>query len=140
MAALVVFAATVNAQTVGPGGTVLAPGPSTPRDYQSGSTGPGGSAIAPGPAARGIPTEQVGPGGTRMAPGPAGGVSETRAPTRRLGRRAVTREEAETRKPATKQKTRATKRKQMRPKQVRQPVKLRHIKTTTRRVPAKRGR
>jgi hypothetical protein len=62
------------AQTIGPGGGPIAPGPSQPRDFTPGGIGPGGGAVAPGPAARGVNIERTGPGGGRLAPGPAGSV------------------------------------------------------------------
>jgi hypothetical protein len=63
-----------DAQTIGPGGGPIAPGPSQPRDFTPGGIGPGGGQVAPGPAARGVNIERIGPGGGRMAPGPAGSV------------------------------------------------------------------
>jgi hypothetical protein len=62
------------AQTIGPGGIPIAPGPSQPRDFTPGGIGPGGVPVAPGPAARGVNIERIGPGGGRVAPGPAGSV------------------------------------------------------------------
>ena len=62
------------AQTIGPGGGLMAPGPSQPRGYTPGGTGAGGVTVAPGPAARGVNVERDSPGG-RLAPGPAGSVS-----------------------------------------------------------------
>jgi hypothetical protein len=62
------------AQTIGPGGGPIAPGPSQPRDFTPGGIGPGGVPVAPGPAARGVNIERIGPGGGRLAPGPAGSV------------------------------------------------------------------
>jgi hypothetical protein len=62
------------AQTIGPGGGPIAPGPSQPRDFTPGGIGPGGGAVAPGPAARGVNIERTGPGGGRVAPGPAGSI------------------------------------------------------------------
>jgi hypothetical protein len=62
------------AQTIGPGGGPIAPGPSQPRDFTPGGIGPGGTRVAPGPAARGVNMERIGPGGGRVAPGPAGSV------------------------------------------------------------------
>ena len=69
-----VGAATISigaAQTIGPGGGPIAPGPSQPRDFTPGGIGPGGGPVAPGPAARGVNIERIGPGGGRLAPGPA---------------------------------------------------------------------
>jgi hypothetical protein len=63
-----------SAQTTGPGGGPMAPGPSQPRDFTPGGIGPGGAPVAPGPAARGANIERIGPGGGRLAPGPAGSV------------------------------------------------------------------
>ena len=109
------------AQTVGPGGTLLAPGPSTPQGYTPGGAGPGGSQIAPGPAARGLNIEQPGPGGTRMAPGPAGNVTD-QAPVRRITPRRVERIRAletskasQVRKAKRTKKVRATKRRNRAP-------------------------
>jgi len=62
------------AQTIGPGGGPIAPGPSQPRGYTPGGTGAGGVTVAPGPAARGINVDRDSPGG-RLAPGSAGSVS-----------------------------------------------------------------
>jgi hypothetical protein len=62
------------AQTIGPGGGPIAPGPSQPRDFTPGGIGPGGTRVAPGPAARGVNMERTGPGGGKVAPGPAGSV------------------------------------------------------------------
>jgi hypothetical protein len=62
------------AQTTGPGGLPMAPGPSQPRDFTPGGIGPGGGPIAPGPAARGVNIERLGPAGLPIAPGPAGSV------------------------------------------------------------------
>ena len=69
------------AQTIGPGGVPLAPGPSQPRDFTPGGISPGG-AVAPGPAARGVNIERTGPAGDRIAPGPAGSVSTDPTPPR----------------------------------------------------------
>ena len=63
-----------SAQTIGPGGGPIAPGPSQPRDFTPGGIGPGGGPVAPGPAARGVNIERIGPGGGPIAPGPAGSV------------------------------------------------------------------
>jgi hypothetical protein len=63
-----------SAQTTGPGGGPMAPGPSQPRDFTPGGIGPGGGAVAPGRAARDVNIERIGPGGGRLAPGPAGSV------------------------------------------------------------------
>ena len=63
------------AQTTGPGGGPIAPGPSQPQGYTPGGVGPGGGQVAPGPAARDISIERLGPGGTTLAPGPAGSVN-----------------------------------------------------------------
>jgi hypothetical protein len=63
-----------DAQTIGPGGVPMAPGPSQPRDFTPGGIGPGGGQVAPGRAARGVNMERTGPGGGRVAPGPAGSV------------------------------------------------------------------
>jgi hypothetical protein len=63
------------AQTTGPGGGPIAPGPSQPQGYTPGGIGPGGGQVAPGPAARDINIERLGPGGTSLAPGPAGSVN-----------------------------------------------------------------
>ena len=68
------------AQTIGPGGGPIAPGPSQPRGYTPGGTGAGGVTVAPGPAARGVNVDRDSPGG-RLAPGSAGSVST--APTAR---------------------------------------------------------
>jgi hypothetical protein len=65
---------TAPAQTIGPGGVPIAPGPSQPRDFTPGGIGPGGVPVAPGPAARGVNIERTGPGGGPLAPGPAGSV------------------------------------------------------------------
>ena len=73
--ALAAMSCVAAAQTIGPGGIEMAPGPSQPRGYTPGGTGPGGVQVAPGPAARGAPIERVSPGGTLVAPGPAGSVS-----------------------------------------------------------------
>jgi hypothetical protein len=62
------------AQTIGPGGGPIAPGPSQPRGYTPGGTGAGGVTVAPGPAARGVNVDRDSPGG-RLAPGSAGSVS-----------------------------------------------------------------
>src|SRR4051812_4644692 len=62
------------AQTIGPGGVPMAPGPSQPRDFTPGGISPGGR-VAPGAAARGVDIERPGPAGARLAPGPAGSVS-----------------------------------------------------------------
>ena len=67
------------AQTIGPGGVPLAPGPSQPRDFTPGGISPGGR-VAPGPAARGVNIEGTGPAGDRLAPGPAGSVSTDPTP------------------------------------------------------------
>jgi hypothetical protein len=63
-----------SAQTIGPGGGPIAPGPSQPRDFTPGGIGPGGVPVAPGRAARGVNIERIGPGGGLLAPGPAGSV------------------------------------------------------------------
>jgi hypothetical protein len=68
-----------SAQTTGPAGLPMAPGPSQPRDFTPGGIGPGGGPIAPGPAARGVNIEQLGPAGLPIAPGPAGSVGAGRA-------------------------------------------------------------
>jgi hypothetical protein len=74
-AALALAGATAGlAQTIGPGGGPMAPGPSQPRDYTPGGIGPGGVPVAPGPAARDVNIERIGPGGGPLAPGPAGNV------------------------------------------------------------------
>jgi hypothetical protein len=86
--ALVVLAAlcgmidTGLAQTVGPGGVILAPGPSQPHDFTPGGIGPGGVLIAPGPAARDVNIDRIGPGGGLLAPGPAGSVGTGPTPPR----------------------------------------------------------
>jgi hypothetical protein len=67
------------AQTIGPGGVPMAPGPSQPRDFTPGGISPGGM-VAPGPAARGVDIERTGPAGDRLAPGPAGSVSTDPTP------------------------------------------------------------
>src|SRR5262245_64705038 len=67
------------AQTIGPGGVPMAPGPSQPRDFTPGGISPGGR-VAPGPAARGVDIERTGPAGDRLAPGPAGSVSTDPTP------------------------------------------------------------
>jgi hypothetical protein len=75
IAAIVVVSVTAaSAQTIGPGGGPMAPGPSQPRDFTPGGIGPGGGAVAPGRGARGVNIERIGPGGGRLAPGPAGSV------------------------------------------------------------------
>jgi hypothetical protein len=74
------LAPVVLAQTIGPGGGPIAPGPSQPRGYTPGGTGAGGVTVAPGPAARGVNVDRDSPGG-RLAPGSAGSVST--APTAR---------------------------------------------------------
>jgi hypothetical protein len=80
-AALVAAGATMSfAQVIGPGGVLIAPGPSQP-NYTPGGVGPGGTLVAPGPAGRDITIEQPGPGGIRMVPGPAGSIAaQRRAP------------------------------------------------------------
>jgi hypothetical protein len=69
---------TSNAQTIGPGGGPMAPGPSQPRDFTPGGIGAGGTSVAPGAAARGVNVERIGPGGGRLAPGAAGSVGTGR--------------------------------------------------------------
>jgi hypothetical protein len=64
----------LSAQTIGPGGGPMAPGPSQPRDFTPGGIGAGGVGVAPGRAARDVNIERIGPGGGRLAPGPAGSV------------------------------------------------------------------
>lgn len=70
------------AQVIGPGGVLIAPGPSQP-DSTPGGIGPGGARggrISPGPAGRDITIEQPGPGGIRIAPGPAGSIAAQQRP------------------------------------------------------------
>jgi hypothetical protein len=73
-AAMMASIAAGGAQTIGPGGIPIAPGPSQPRDFTPGGIGPGGVPVAPGPAARDVNIERIGPGGGPLAPGPAGSV------------------------------------------------------------------
>jgi hypothetical protein len=71
-----------SAQVIGPGGVLIAPGPSQP-DSTPGGIGPGGARggrISPGPAGRDITIEQPGPGGIRIAPGPAGSIAAQQRP------------------------------------------------------------
>jgi hypothetical protein len=68
-----------HAQVIGPGGVLIAPGPSQP-NYYPGGLGPGGAIVSPGPAGRNIPLEQPGPGGIRIAPGPAGSIAAQQRP------------------------------------------------------------
>jgi hypothetical protein len=77
--ALLLPACILSAQTIGPGGIPIAPGPSQP-GYTPGGIGPGGIPIAPGPAARSIPSIVTGPGpgGIPIAPGPAGHLPRQR--------------------------------------------------------------
>jgi hypothetical protein len=98
------------AQTIGPGGGPMAPGPSQPHGYTPGGTGPGGVSVAPGPAARGVNVERVGPGGSILAPGPAGSVRTGptfRRPTVVRTSRAIITQKAKRRQPAKKRKRRA---------------------------------
>jgi len=74
---MVAGAALSSAQVIGPGGVLIAPGPSQP-NYTPGGVGPGGTLVSPGPAGRDIPIEQPGPGGIRIAPGPAGSIAAQR--------------------------------------------------------------
>src|SRR5580704_4005003 len=74
---LVAGAAVSVAQVVGPGGVLIAPGPSQP-NYTPGGIGPGGTLVSPGPSGRDISIEQPGPGGIRIAPGPAGSIAAQR--------------------------------------------------------------
>jgi hypothetical protein len=71
---LLAFAHVSSAQTIGPGGGPIAPGPSQPRGYTPGGSGAGGVTVAPGPAARGVNVDRDSPGG-RLAPGSAGSAS-----------------------------------------------------------------
>jgi hypothetical protein len=70
------------AQTIGPGGGPIAPGPSQPHGYTPGGTGPGGVSVAPGPAARGVNVERVGPGGSILAPPRQSTSSKPPSPSR----------------------------------------------------------
>src|ERR1700674_4531634 len=74
---MVAGAAVSSAQVIGPGGVLIAPGPSQP-NYTPGGVGPGGTLVSPGPAGRDISIEQPGPGGIRIAPGPAGSIAAQR--------------------------------------------------------------
>jgi hypothetical protein len=63
------------AQTIGPGGGLIAPGPDQPPGYTPGGIGPGGGMVAPGPAARDVPIQQYGFGHTLLAPGSTGNLN-----------------------------------------------------------------
>jgi hypothetical protein len=76
--AAIAFPHVSSAQTIGPGGGPIAPGPSQPRGYTPGGTGAGGVTVAPGPAARGVNVDRDSPGG-RLAPGSAGSATTTPA-------------------------------------------------------------
>jgi hypothetical protein len=68
------MSALAQTKSIGPGGILMAPGPSQPHDFTPGGTGAGGVSVAPGRAARDADIERIGPGDTAVAPGPAGRV------------------------------------------------------------------
>ena len=71
--------AAAQTKAIGPGGVLMAPGPSQPHDFTPGGVGPGGVSVAPGPAARDTNIQRTGPGDIELAPGPAGRIRSGRS-------------------------------------------------------------
>ena len=71
--------AAAQTKAIGPGGVLMAPGPSQPHDFTPGGVGPGGVAVAPGSAARDTNIQRIGPGDIELAPGPAGRIRSGRS-------------------------------------------------------------